>query len=98
MLLKVSHIYKLPTLFERCEQATVKTVDLTSCAQLHKIATEFGATTLLYHCKQLISSYWNGLQDDGFLNMDLYVDTSLREMTVSVFTTKYYTIVIPVSF
>lgn len=61
-LLCTAHTYKLHALFELCEQALIKAVNITSCAKLHCIATEVGATTILKHCKRIASIYWDYLE------------------------------------
>lgn len=68
----------------------VKTASITSCVTLHRIATKTGAMTLLNHCMQLISLYWNDLplQNVYKMEVDLEVDPDncMSLMTVSLFT------------
>ncbi|XP_037034850.1 uncharacterized protein LOC119073458 isoform X2 [Bradysia coprophila] len=87
-LLKAAQFYELPTLFERCEQAIVERVDITSCAYFHKIAEKQNAATVLKCCNQLISKYFIKSQSLCRTEMDVEVEmevdnsNSLDEMMV----------------
>lgn len=78
-LLNVACRYKLPTLFERCEQAIVGKIDLTSCARIHAIAVEPHATTIIDRCKRLITQYFNKdvQQSPDYSNMDVDCEVNL---------------------
>lgn len=93
-LLKASHRYKLPELFERCEQEIVKKVDIFSCAYFHEFALKLDATRILRRCEQLISYYYNvdvPSADDSKLDVkmetDVDCDSSLCDMMVGTFYT-----------
>ncbi|KAG4071410.1 hypothetical protein HA402_011564 [Bradysia odoriphaga] len=87
-LLKAAKFYELPTLFERCEQAIVEKVDITSCAYFHKIAEEHNAARILKCCNQLISKYYIRSQSlvrseiDVEVEMEVDNSNSLSEMMV----------------
>lgn len=70
-LLEASQFYELPTLFERCEQAIVANVDITSCAHFHSIAVKRNATTILNRCKYMISQYFNKAKSPDCFEMDV---------------------------
>ncbi len=86
-LLRAAHHYKLPTLFERCEQALITLVDLDSCSNIHEIAKEWNATKLLHHCDRLIRKFWNNLLSNDIKDVDMRMEddseSSLGEMAVS---------------
>lgn len=84
-LLPAAKYHQLPTLFERCEQAIVQKVSITSCAYIRSFATNMGSITILNKCKQLIASYYRHdlpSRITKFGQVDVDEDA---EMTVSTF-------------
>lgn len=60
-LLKNSHKYQLHALFELCELALIKELNISTCAEMHEIATDFESTKMLKLCKPIASAYWDNL-------------------------------------
>lgn len=59
-LLQFSDKYDMKTLFERCEQAVIDKLCLSSCVDAHFIATRINATKILERVERTVNVYWGG--------------------------------------
>lgn len=89
-ILGAAQFHDLPTLEERCQQAIVGKVDITSCAHFHAYAKTYKAATVLKCCNQLISQYYikskslNCSEVDVEFKMEVDNSNSLSEIIVSI--------------
>lgn len=84
-LLQTSHRFELPTLIERCEQAVIDKLSLTSCAQVHNKATDVNATKLLEHVERTINTYWDVIKAELFNDVTSANDSKDVKVRISIF-------------
>lgn len=73
-------------MFERCEEALLKSINITSCAEVHRDAKVTGATALLDSCNQMIARYWNNLPKQELDLPKMDVDSLCETAKVNMFT------------